>query len=618
MSTSRRALARLWFGRFWWLLDATRRSLLNLLFLLLIVALVAAIVASGPPALAEKTALVLDLQGAIGEQQTGNVSQTSFEQLLGHGSQKIQLRDVLHVLDAAEKDPKIARVVLVLDDLQGAGLATLHEIAAAIDRFKASGKQVIAWGSGYDQRQYALAAHANEVLMHPMGMVLMQGFGSYRNYYRDALDRLGISVNLIRVGTYKNFAEPYIANAQSPAAKEAEGGLVNSLWSTYVSDVEQARRLPVGTLMNYLNEAPQRFIAAAGDPAKAAFDAKLVDGLKTPDELRQLLIERGARAEKEHDFRQVSFKDYLARMPKKLIGPAVGVIVAEGEIVDGEAAAGTVGGVSTAELIRQAREDHSIKAVVLRINSPGGSAFGSELIRRELELTRNAGKPVVVSMGDVAASGGYWISMAADEVIADAATITGSIGVFALLPRADQALDKLGVHTDGVTTTWLGGADDPRRPLDPRFAALMQTLIDRVYTDFTSRAAQARKTTVQKIDSVAQGRVWSGEQAKEHGLIDRIGSYADALNAAATRAQLGTDVRLAYIERDPGLLARLLNLFGGHAARALAEQFDLRLALMGVPTQLARDTKADLGWLAEMSDAHKPFMALTHCLCTSP
>ena len=618
MSTSRPTSARLWFGRFWRLLDATRRTLLNLLFLLLIVALGVAIVTSGPPALAEKTALVLDLHGTMGEQQTGNLRDTTLGQLRGDQTQKILLRDVLAVLDAAASDPKIARAVLIVDDLQGAGLATLREVAAALDRFKASGKQVVAWGSGYDQRQYALAAHANEVLMHPMGMVLMQGFGSYRNYYRDALDRLGISVNLILVGTYKSFAEPYIANAQSPAAKEAESALVNNLWSTYTADVERVRKLPAGAVMNYINEAPQRFIESAGDPAKAALDAKLVDGLKTQDELRELLIERGAKAEKGHDFRQISFKDYLARLPKKLTGPAVGVIVAEGEIVDGEAAVGTVGGASTAELIRKARDDNNVKAIVLRVNSPGGSAFGSELIRRELELTRSAGKPVVVSMGDVAASGGYWISMSADEVVADAATVTGSIGVFALLPRADQALAKLGVHTDGVTTTWLGGADDPRRPLDPRFAALMQTLIDRVYADFTSKAAQARKTTAQKIDSVAQGRVWSGEQAKERGLIDRIGRYGDALTAAATRAQLGANYRVAYIERDPGMLTRLLNLFGGQAAHLLAGQFDLRFAAGAVPTQIARDVKTDLGWLAEMSDPHRPFMALTHCLCTSP
>jgi protease-4 len=618
MSTSRFASVRRWAGRFWWLLDASRRMLLNLLFLLLLLALAVALVRSGPPALADKTALVLDLEGTIGEQSSGGLRETALDQLRGHAPQKTQLRDVISVLDAAAKDPKIQRVVLVLDEFQGSGLATLREVAAAIDRFKASGKPVTAWGSGYDQRQYYLAAHASEVLLHPMGMVFLEGYGRYRNYYRDALDRAGVSVNLIRVGTYKSFAEPYIANGPSAAAREADGYLYNGLWSSYTEGVEKARKLAPGSVKTLIDEAPQRLAAAGGDAAKMALAAKLVDGLKTRDELRQLMIERGARDDKHKSFRQVSFDDYLARQHPSFRGDAVGVVVAEGEIVDGSAPAGSVGGLSTAELIRKARNDEHIKAVVLRVNSPGGSAFGSELVRRELELTRRAGKPVVVSMGDVAASGGYWISMASDEVIADAATITGSIGVFALIPTAEKTLDKIGVHTDGVTTTWIAGAADPRRPLDPRFAALIQSSVEHIYAEFTTKAAAARKTTPQQIDAVAQGRVWSGAQAKERGLVDRLGSYGDALKAAAARAKLPEGYRVAYIETEPGPLARLLKMFGGAAANALAAQFELRLVPAGVPVQLARDIGRELGWLAELADAHRPFMAITHCLCTAP
>jgi protease-4 len=616
MSSPRPSSALSWFGKFWGLLDASRRLVLNLLFLAVLVALVVALFKSGGPSLSDKTALVLNLQGVIVEQHTDDLRATALAQARGQDSKRTtQLRDVLTVLEAAAKDSHIERVVLVLDEFQGAGLATLREVAAALDRFKASGKTVVAWGSGYDQRQYFLASHANEVWLHPMGMVFLEGFGRYRNYYRDALDRVGVTVNLIRVGTYKSAAEPFIANASSSAAKEADGTLYKAMWSTYTDGVEKARKLPAGALMAYIDEAPARLAAVSGDAAKMAVNAKLVDGLKTRDELRDLLIQRGAKDSTSKSFRQVSLEDYLARQRPTYTGDAVGVVVAEGEIIDGTAPAGQVGGKSTADLIRKAREDDDIKAIVLRVNSPGGSAFGSELIRRELELTRQAGKPVVVSMGDLAASGGYWISMASDQVMADPGPITGSIGVFALLATADKALDKLGVHTDGVTTTWLGSATDPRRPLNPRFGALVQSSIDHVYADFTAKVAQARKTTPQKIDEVAQGRVWTGAQAKERGLVDNLGSYGDALKAAAVRAKLSEGYRVAYVERDQGRMASVLRALGGEAGLALAHQLDLRLTPLGASPELARDVRHDLGMLTELAEGHKPFTVTTHCLC---
>ena len=283
-----------------------------------------------------------------------------------------------------------------------------------------------------------------------------------------------------------------------------------------------------------------------------------------------------------------------------------------------------MGGRSTSELIRKARDDDKVKAVVVRVNSPGGSAFGSELVRRELELTRAAGKPVVISMGDVAASGGYWISMSSDEVIADAATITGSIGVFAILPSVDKALDKVGVHTEGATTTWLGSAGDPRRPLDPRFGELIQNSVGRTYADFIAKAAVARKTTPDKIDEVAQGRVWTGTQARERGLIDRVGGYADALQSAATKAKLAADFRVTYMEREPGKLERVLDMLGGGAlvnavTQMVGEQVGAKVASAGLPaltsSVAAGQIQRDLGWLMEVADRRKPFAAMAHCLC---
>jgi protease-4 len=391
------------------------------------------------------------------------------------------------------------------------------------------------------------------------------------------------------------------------------------MWASYTGGVEKARKLPAGAIMKGINELPELLTAAGGNAAKLALDTKLVDALKTRDELRATLIERGVRDDESKSFRQIPYQAYAARLKPATHGDAVGVVVAEGAIVDGRAPGGMIGGQSTAELIRRAREDDSIKAVVLRVDSPGGSAFGSELVRRELELTRTAGKPVVVSMSNVAASGGYWISLAADEVIADEATISGSIGVIAMLPTAEAALDKIGLHTGGYTTTWLAGAYDVRRPLDPRFAKLLQASIDNVYFDFTSKAAAARKTTREKIDAVAQGRVWTGKQALDRGLVDRLGSYGDALQAAATRGKITGTPRIVYLEREPGRLERLFAMFGGASiAQALGVHFDSPWPTLGVPAPVAAQVQSELSWMVDAAGARKPFAALAHCMCAQP
>lgn len=606
------------FGMAWRALDATRRTVLNLLFLAFLIFVLWALFGGGARPLMPKTALVLDLKGMLVEQSAGSVRDALVANVSGDVKRTVQLRDVLTALDNAATDANIGSVVLVLDDMDGAGMAMLNEIGLAVDRVKAAGKPVIAWGDSFDQRQYLIAAHASEVYLHPMGVLNIKGFGRHRNYYRDALDKIGVTVNLMKVGTYKSFAEPYIGNGPSEAASEAESFLYNALWSTYTESVEKNRKLAPGAVMAMINELPKRMEAAGGDAARLALSAKLVDGLKTRDELRAMMIQRGAPDLEGNSFRQVGFDDYVARHHPKLLGDAVGVIVASGDITDGVAGPGSIGGRSTSNLIRKAREDDQIKAIVLRVDSPGGSAFGSELIRRELELTRAAGKPVVVSMGNVAASGGYWISMAADEVIADPSTITGSIGVFAILPTAEKVVDKLGIHTAGTTTTWLADAYNPLRPLDPRFGQLVQSSINHIYSEFTAKAAQARKTTPEKIDAVGQGRVWTGAQAKERGLVDKLGSYRDALASAAARARLKGDYRVAYIERDSSGIERLLTYFGVDAAQALTIQVKLGLLPAGLPGAAAADVTRELGWLSGLADGRKPFAAITHCLCALP
>jgi protease-4 len=618
LSSLRRGVGALWRG-----LDATRRFILNLIFLLIVIAFLWAVFGGGIKPLSPKTALVLDLKGELVEERAGSVRDSVVSTLSGNGRRLVRLPDVLKTLDAAAKDANIGDVLLLLDEMDGGGLASVREIGAAVERVKAAGKRVVVWGGNFDQKRYLIAAHASEIYLHPMGMVMIEGFGRHRNYYRDALDKVGVTVNLMKVGTYKSFAEPFIGNGPSQAAQEADTFLYNALWTGYTAEVEKARKLPAGAIAKGIDELPQRMAAANGNAAKVALDWKLIDGVKTRDEVRDLFTKRGVYDDRIKSFRQVSFADYAGRHPDKAFGDAVAVVVAAGDITEGTGGPGMVGGISTANLIRSVREDDSVKAVVLRINSPGGSAYGSELIRRELELTRAAGKPVVVSMGDVAASGGYWISMASDEVIADPATVTGSIGVFAILPTAEKVVDKLGIHTAGVTTTWLADAYNPLRPIDPRFVQLIQSSINHVYDEFTTKAAIARKTTPAKIDEVGQGRVWTGVQAKERGLVDRLGSYDDALRSAAKRAHLGDDFRITYAERPTTLAERFLERMGLTDAQAFTVQVklgllpgDLGAAALGGSTAAAMGK--DLGWLSAVADRRQPFAAVTHCLCGMP
>ena len=617
-SPRRRPLAaRLWGG-----LDALRRALANLLLLALVVLLALAWWSTRPAALGERTTLVLELRGRLVEQSHDDVRSGAFGALGGAlpAAPETRLRDLVAVIDRAAADPAVTQVLLLLDDFDGAGLPALREAAAALARLRAQHKTVYAWGSSYDQRRYFLAAQADRVWLHPMGEVAIEGYGGTRNYYKETFERIGVTAHVIRAGRFKSFGEPYTRTEPSPEALEEEKFVYDALWASYREGVERARKLAPGTLAALIDALPERLAAAGGDTARLALDAGLVDGLKTKDEVRAALAASGAPDEPSHSFRQVAFDDYLARVPAPARGDAVGVIVAEGEIVDGEAPSGRIGGVSTAALIRRARDDEHLKAIVLRIDSPGGSALGAELIRRELELTRAAGKPVVVSMGDVAASGGYWISLAADRVYADADTITGSIGVIALLPTAEGTVEKIGLHTGGYRTTWLAGAYDLRRPLDPRFERVVQLSVDSTYERFVGLAAAARKLEKPAVDAIAQGRIWTGRQAQERRLVDRTGSIADALADARERARLPAAAPFVYIEEAGGPLARLL----AWARRAAAGAIRASLG-----DSLASPTAELAAWLRLAAPAlggadaariagSAPGRPSAHCLCSAP
>lgn len=635
----RRALpVRLWLG-FWGLVTGLRRAVVNLLFLALVGALLWAWLKPGPPALQDKTALVLDIAGPITEQKAGDPRDNALAALQGSGPSGAQLRDVVAVIDAAAADPKIQHMLLRLDELGPAGLPTLREVAAALQRFKAAGKPIYAWGAGYDQRALYLAAQAEAVWMHPMGIAYAEGFGRQRNYYKDALDKLGVQATIVSAGTYKSFGEVYSRNGPSEAATEAEKYVYDAMWARWTADFEAGRKLPAGSVMALIDNLPAKLDEAGGNFAQAVLNAKWIDALKTPDELRAFMIEKGAKDEKAalankgkpdaDTFRQVSFGEYLARLKPAQRGEgkgdAVGIIVAEGEISDGQAPPGSIGGASTAALVRQARADKSIKAIVLRVDSPGGSAFGSELVRRELELTRAAGKPVLVSMGDLAASGGYWISMAADEIWADETTITGSIGVVGMIPSVKGTMDKLGINTAGYSTTWLSGVLDPRKPTDPRLIAMFNSGIGNAYQMFLNTVGQGRQRPPQEIDAVAQGRIWTGAQAKERGLVDELGGLREVVAAAAKRAQLAADAPVRYVEREPGKLQALLQQLGssqaGWAAPLQAALAPVLLAadpLPGMPQAVVAGVRRDLGWLRAVAESEKPFEAVVHCLCSAP
>ncbi len=578
--------------------------------------------------LEDPTVLVLDLKGVLVEESSGGLKDQVLGELQGNATETVRLRDFVKTLELAANDKYIDRVLLKLDDFQGGGLVSLREAASAIEKFKTSGKPVIAWSSMYDQRQYYLAAQAHQILVHPMGGVIIEGFGRSRNYYKDALDKLGVKANLIRVGQYKSAGEPYILNAPSADALKAEAHVYDALWSLYTQGVEKARNLPQGSITQNIAKLPDALVNVKGKASQLALDWKWVDQLQTFEALRETLMNEVGKDEEIHSFRQVHWKAYLQSETKKVKGDHIAVIVAQGEISDGRAPAGKVGGLSTSELIRKATEDKEVKAIVLRVNSPGGAVYGSELIRDQLQIARNKGKPVVVSMGDLAASGGYWISMASDLVIADPATITGSIGVFAMLPTGEGLMSKIGVNTGGYKTTWLAGAYDPRNALDPRLQTLVQSSIENIYADFIGKVSSTRKLDLAKVDELAQGRIWTGAQAEQHKLVDRLGGFSDAIEEARQRvAKLegqseatAKDMPYKYVGPKKSPFEKIAQKFMGQLGLSGSEHAGLSewvqlTGLVGSDALLLQSLGQDLSWLQSVIAKKQPFGAVAHCLC---
>jgi protease-4 len=546
--TSRSFFSALWRG-----LDGLRK-VLHLIVLLFLFALVIALLHGSVPRIPSKAALLLAPEGQLVEQLSGEPLQRALQQARGEAHNETLLWDLTDALQVAATDPRIQAVALDLEKFEGGTQPTMAELAAALREFRASGKKVIAYGTELTQERYYLAAQADEIYLDPMGFVLIDGYDRYRAYLKDALDKLGVDINVFRVGAFKSAVETYTRTSMSPEDREESRTYLGVLWGSYQDAVTRARKLPQDALSKYTDNLAKSVPAAGGDAAQVALQAGLVTAVKTRLETEQRLIGMVGKDDSEGSFRQVSAADYAtyARAQKKLRADGkarIGVIVAEGDILDGDQPPGSIGGESTAKLIRQARLDKDVKALVLRVDSPGGSVLASEQIYRELQALRTAGKPLVVSMSGYAASGGYYISAPADEIWASPATITGSIGIFAIIPTFDRTLGKVGVTTDGVGTTALSGQLRLDRPLGQEARALLQSQISRGYDEFLERVANGRRKTREQVDSVAQGRVWAGSDAHRLGLVDQLGIFNDAVKAAARRAKV-TAYTTRFIEPE--------------------------------------------------------------------
>jgi len=578
---------RSFFSGLWRGLDGLRRAL-HLILLLLIFGVLLGVLRGSVPKIPAKAALLIVPEGQLVEQLSGDPVERAVEETRGETHRETLLWDLTDAIRVAASDARIAAIALDLQKFDGGTQPTLEELAAALREFRKSGKKVIAYGAELSQERYYLAAQADEVLLDPMGFVLIDGYDRYRMYLKEALDKLGVEINVFRVGAFKSAVETYTRTNMSAEDREESRSYLTALWSSYQDAVTHARKLQPDALARYVDTLSKTVAAAGGDAARVALQAGLVSALKTRLEFEQRVVALVGKDDNNGSFKAVSLDDYVryAHAQKKLKAdgkPRIGVIVAAGEILDGEQPPGTIGGETLAKLIRQARTDREVKALVLRVDSPGGSVLASEQIYRELVALRAAGKPIVVSMSGYAASGGYYISAPADEILASPATITGSIGIFAIIPTVDRTLGKVGVSVDGVGTTPLSGQLRLDRPLGEEARVLLQSTVTRGYAEFLERVADGRKKTRDEVDKVAQGRVWAGSDAHRIGLVDRLGSFNEATQAAARRAKV-TDYALEFIEPEltwaQALLMQLRSSVAA-AARAAVRSGDPRGAAPG-------------------------------------
>ena len=563
------------FRSLWRLLNFTRLMLVNLLFLLVVLVIVFSVSQSETPSTPIEGALTLNLSGVLVEQRTQTDPTVQLLRQMDKGDEQpseIVLSDLLWAIKSAGNDDRIKALVIKPQGLQGASLSKLQEVTAAIDAFKESGKPVIAMADYYSQGAYLLAAHADHVLLNQSGAVLIEGLGVYQTYFKSALEKLNITPHVFKVGTYKSFVEPYTRDEMSPESKEANQRWLDQLWQSYVADVAEQREIEPDAVAPNKDHFLELLRKAGGNAASYALDNGLVDQLATRDEMTQAVIKEVGEAD-DHGWKGVGLKEYLAAIPEQYPQSGkdeVGLITASGAIMDGVQPAGTIGGDSLADLLAEARRDDQVKAVVLRVDSPGGSAFAAEQIRAELLALKQAGKPVVISMGSYAASGGYWISADADKIFASPTTLTGSIGVFGMFATIDKALAQFGVHTDGVGTTDYVGVG-PTRALPDHVGQAIQLSVEDTYQRFIGLVSKGRGLSPEEAEKAAEGRVWTGEDAKALGLVDEFGNLDDAIKAAAELANL-KEWQVTPIEQEESTKDKFLRQLFDSSAQVLAPQ----------------------------------------------
>ena len=596
----------------WHFVNGSRKVFLNVLFLLFVYVVYLAFQPAETFRLKPNSTLVIRPYGNVVEQYTTTALDRALEEATGQESSETRLRDMLEAIHRAAGDSDISQLVIDPNYLRGVGLASLNDLAGALEAFRSTGKPVVALAGFLGQNQYYLASLADEIWLNPNGTIWIDGYSSYRQFYREGLEKLAVEINLFRVGKYKSAMEPYIRDDMSEEAKEAGKFWLNDLWQQYLEAIAKNRGLILKSLQESIDDLPNQIESMDGNFAQYALNLGLVDRLMTAPQARQELARRGTPDQAGDSYRAVGMQDYLDLTESQKAfsnDKRIAIVVAEGEIVSGNHPAGRIGSISTAEQLRRAARDEKVAAVVLRINSPGGDAYASEVLRLELQQVRDSGKTVVISMGNVAASGGYWMAMAADEVWASPATITGSIGVFGMLPTFGATLDKVGVHTDGFGTTEMAGKLRLDMPLDPGVARVFQSSTERIYKQFITLVSGARGKSFEEIDELAQGRVWSGEQAVERGLVDKTGTFQDAIKASARIAGLGDSYKIEWIEPEKTAIDQFVVDFMAKAVSKL----DLSVSQpVSLPVSWLQAMLDDLQFITAQQGK---FTIAAHCLC---
>ncbi|EHF6465849.1 signal peptide peptidase SppA [Salmonella enterica subsp. enterica serovar Montevideo] len=599
----------------WRVLNFVREMVLNLFFIFLVLVGVGIWMQIGNGSNSEQTArgaLLLDISGVIVDKPSTNHRLGALgRQLFGASSDRLQensLFDIVNAIRQAKDDRNITGIVLDLKNFTGADQPSMRYIGKALREFRDSGKPVFAVGENYSQGQYYLASFANKIWLSPQGQVDLHGFATNGLYYKTLLDKLKVSTHVFRVGTYKSAVEPFIRDDMSPAAREADSRWIGELWQNYLHTVSANRQISPQQLFPGAQAIIDGLTSVGGDTAKYALDHKLVDALASSADVEKALTKQFGWSKTENNYRAISYYDYSLKTPADT-GGTIAVIFANGAIMDGEETPGNVGGDTTASQIRDARLDPKVKAIVLRVNSPGGSVNASEVIRAELAAARAAGKPVVVSMGGMAASGGYWISTPANYIVASPSTLTGSIGIFGVINTVENSLSSIGVHSDGVSTSPLADIS-MTKALSPEVQQMMQLSIEYGYKRFITLVADARKRTPEQIDKIAQGHVWTGEDAKANGLVDSLGDFDDAVTKAAELAKL-KQWHLDYYQDEPTFLDMVMDSMTGSVRAMLPEAIQ---AMLPAPLVSAANTlKAEGDKLAAFNDPQNRYAFCLTC-----